>query len=67
MKQKNIDNKLDQYGLDRDGTVEALREIEYEYIQYKLGESIEEEAHVHKKLPDKLHILHSVIKVMESK
>lgn len=56
---------LDQYGLDREYAVEILREIEYDYIQIKLSESIEEGANVHPKLPDRLHCLHSIINIID--
>lgn len=55
---------LDRFGLDKDTTVKILREIEYDYIHYSLKESIEEEANIHPKLPDKLHCLHSVIEII---
>lgn len=62
---ENLSSMLDKYGLDRAETVKMLREVEYEYIQYNLSESIEEQAQVHPKLPDKIFYIHSLIKVIE--
>lgn len=65
MKTRNMAEILDQYALDYDCTIKTLREIEYDFIQYNLNHSVEEEAHIHHQLPDKLYCLHSVIKIIE--
>lgn len=65
MNTESIETRLNEFCLSKYEAIDMLRKIGYEYVQYKLEESIREEANVNPDLPNILHCIHAIIKLIE--